>query len=107
MNPNEHPQDPLDIFLAEAREAASRADSSPRDFGFETRLMARLDERSQFGFAAPWRLRLLWNALAGTAAVVGFVFFWASNSGALDLHGEESTWALWGGADASLNLFPD
>ncbi len=99
--------DPLDSAFAELRAAELRRDHSRLSYAFETRLMPRLTDLSRDGLAAPWRLRLLWKALIGSAAVAGFIVAWMLSSGALDLDGGEPLWALWGGTDASINLFPN
>jgi anti-sigma-K factor RskA len=99
------PSDPLDAFFAAGR--AAKPDTSRLEHAFETRLLAKLAETPVSVWSSRWHAAALWKWLGGCAALTGFLFFWLTHSGVLDLHGEEPLWALWGGADASVQLFPN
>jgi len=99
--------DPLTALFEAARRADAARDHSRLEFGFETRLQARLHGMEQDGAASPALLGRLWKAVAVCAAVVGFACFWMLAGGDVTLSGEAPHWALWGGADQSFNLFPN
>jgi hypothetical protein len=60
-------------LMQQARHASAKVDLSAREYGFETRLSARLaDLRHQH----PGTIQLLWRAVAGCAAFVGLLAVW-------------------------------
>ncbi|MBP7950506.1 MAG: hypothetical protein KA004_12700 [Verrucomicrobiales bacterium] len=98
--------DPLTPYFETARRQVAATDLSRIELGFETRLQARLREIEPEGLDSPALLRRLWKTLAACAAVVGFLSFWMLSGGHVSLDREAPHWALWGGADQSVNLFP-
>jgi hypothetical protein len=63
----------LHRLFEKARQAQQRLDLSAREYGFETRLMPRLQELAE---SAPGLLQLWWRAVAGCAAMVGILAVW-------------------------------
>jgi hypothetical protein len=76
MNDASQNPDPLDGLLAAARE--QRPDTSRAEYGFETRLMARLRERRQVDSASIWSA-VSWRLAPLFAVCVLALALWQAN----------------------------
>ena len=63
----------LSDLLGNARAASRRADFSAQEYGFETRLAARLTALPAAGMSA---VHIIWRMAAGCAAMVGVMGVW-------------------------------
>ena len=89
--------DSLHHLMQQARRASARLDLSVREYGFETRLAARLADLQHHH---PGTVRILWRAVAGCAAMVGVLAVWfvlAQTPRAA----EDDLTAFWDGGQAS------
>jgi hypothetical protein len=73
---NESSPDPLDALFAAARE--QRPDTTRAEYGFETRLMARLRERHQPDVVSLWSV-VSWRLAPLFAACVIALAIWQAN----------------------------
>jgi len=76
MNEAPHNPDPLDALFAAAR--AQRPDTSRAEYGFETRLMARLRERRQPDTVSLWSV-VSWRLAPFFAVCVIALAIWQSS----------------------------
>ena len=76
MNEGSPNPDPLDALFASAR--AERVDTSRAEYGFETRLMARLRERRQPDAVSLWSA-VTWRMVPFFAACVVALALWQAN----------------------------
>ncbi len=86
--------DELQHRMQQARDAQARMDLSAREYGFETRLAARLTENGG------GTVQLLWRAVAGCAAVVGVMAVWFVLAQAPHAAEDDLT-SFWDGGQAS------
>lgn len=87
----------LQHLLHQARRASAQVDLSAREYGFETRLAARLADLQN---DHPSTVRILWRSVAGCAALVGVMAVWfilAQTPHAA----EDDLTAFWDGGQAS------
>ena len=63
----------LTAQLSRARQAQARLDLSVMEYGFESRLRARLEEQQHTQMST---LTLLWRTVTGCAAAVGVLAVW-------------------------------
>jgi len=87
--PNDKPSDQFEATLKRARDY--RPDTSRAEFGFETRLSARLAELRREGITPAgsfWdeALTWLWGGAAGTAPVVAGLAVWFFVANGLNIH---------------------
>jgi hypothetical protein len=65
--------DSLHHLMQQARRASARVDLSAREYGFETRLAARLADLRHHH---PGTVQIIWRAVGGCAALVGVLAVW-------------------------------
>ena len=87
----------LHHLMHQARRAQAQLDLSAQEYGFETRLSARLADMECRG---PRVVQLLWRAVAGCAALVGMLAVWFILSTA-PRAAEDDLTAFWDGGQAS------
>jgi hypothetical protein len=75
---NSHPDDPLDALFAQAR--AHRPDTSRAEYGFETRLMARLRAQRQPQSAGSVWAMVSWRMIPLFAACVVALAIWQTET---------------------------
>lgn len=87
----------LQQLLQQARHASAQVDLSAQEYGFETRLAARLTAMETAG---PGTLQLLWRAVAGCAVLTGILAVWFILAQAPQAAADELT-AFWDSGQAS------
>ena len=87
----------LQHLMQQARRASAQVDLSAREYGFETRLAARLTEIEHSG---PGIVPLLWRSVAGCAALTGVLAAWFILAQAPHAAEDDLT-AFWDGGQAS------
>ena len=87
----------LQHLMQQARRGSAQMDLSAREYGFETRLTARLTEIELTG---PGIVQLLWRSVAGCAALTGVLAAWFILAQAPHAAEDDLT-AFWDGGQAS------
>lgn len=93
--------DSIDEVIRQARRALDRLDTSAAEFGFETRLLARL----QSGVRNMWSpVRTIWRSVAGLSAAVTALAFWFTtvHGTAQSVQPEEELADFWTGGETVL-----
>ena len=87
----------LQILLQQSLRAQAQVDLSAPQYGFETRLAARLHEMV---FDGPCTVQLLWRAVAGCAVFTGILAVWFVLA-QIPHAAEDDLTAFWDGGQAS------